>query len=131
MYNVQTALDEIDILVLILFVLFLKNTLLIIFVCHSIPSYVISDSLIGTLKLLCCISFFLPHVALFTCLSVCVINYKTVNKEDFLIDRKFTYFEFNEIEIVDVVLFNHLKKNNLSNSQMNTFCRYITFHSLF
>jgi len=31
MYNVQTALDEIDILVLILFVLFLKNTILIIF----------------------------------------------------------------------------------------------------
>ena len=47
------------------------------------------------------------HVALFTCLSVCVINYKTVNIEDFLIDRKFTYFEFNEIEVVDVVLFNH------------------------
>ena len=51
--------------------------------------------------------FFLHHVALFTCLSVCVINYKTVNIEDFLIDRNFTYFEFNEIEIVDVVLFNH------------------------
>jgi len=32
MYNVQTALDEIDILVLILFVLCLKNTILIIFV---------------------------------------------------------------------------------------------------
>ena len=59
------------------------------------------------------IFFYLPHVALFTCLSVCVIDYKTVNIEDFLIDRKFTYFEINEIEIVDVA------------------SRYITFHSLF
>ena len=63
-----------------------------------------------------------PHVALFTYLSVCVINYTTVNIENFLIDSKFTYFEFNEIEVVDVVLFKHfVLKNNLSNSQMNTF----------
>jgi len=37
MYNIQIALDEIDILGLILFVLFLKNTILIIFVLPFNP----------------------------------------------------------------------------------------------